>query len=341
MPITLQELAKLSGVSHTTVSLVLRGKDEGRVSEATRERIRRLARERGYRANPVARGLAQGRTFRLAICIYDHLDRYPLLGQFSFHDALARLSRRIHAAGYTIELVECDPRAGHAAMVEDLARKNVDGFMLIRWGVEPAEEVLSALARRDLIGAAIGTALSSPELTWSDVDRRGAIRRATLDLLAEGHDCVVLLDTDEGGRHRQVKVDGFKQALAEDARQDADRQVFRMQATGVAEVARITREARVRCPTATAFVLSDNFYADGVLLELSRAGITPGPDCRLIGFGDTALANRTTPRLTHYSLMVEEQVQFAFDAMMERLNAPPPHTGHHRLLESERVPGGT
>lgn len=54
-PPTLRELARLAGVSHTTVSLSLRNHPS--IPEATRERIRRLADARGYRSNVLVSAL--------------------------------------------------------------------------------------------------------------------------------------------------------------------------------------------------------------------------------------------------------------------------------------------
>lgn len=57
---TAAELGKLAKVSQSTVSLVLTGKWEGRVSKATADRILTLARKTGYRPNPAAQSLRLG-----------------------------------------------------------------------------------------------------------------------------------------------------------------------------------------------------------------------------------------------------------------------------------------
>src|SRR5699024_10210359 len=60
--LTAREVAKLAGVSTSTVSLVLNNKDAGRVSERTREQVIKTAEELGYRVDTLARGLATGRS---------------------------------------------------------------------------------------------------------------------------------------------------------------------------------------------------------------------------------------------------------------------------------------
>ena len=50
-PVTLQDIARRAGVSKMTVSLALRGHPHA--AAATRDRLRRLAKEMGYRPNPL------------------------------------------------------------------------------------------------------------------------------------------------------------------------------------------------------------------------------------------------------------------------------------------------
>jgi LacI family transcriptional regulator len=60
MAITLEEVAKLAGVSRSTASRVANGQPG--VSPATRERVLQVIQEYGYRPDPVARSLASHRS---------------------------------------------------------------------------------------------------------------------------------------------------------------------------------------------------------------------------------------------------------------------------------------
>src|ERR1700736_4835708 len=62
---TIADVARASGVSLTTVSRALSG--NGRLSDRTRQRVRAVATDMGYRPNPVARTLAGARTGVIAI----------------------------------------------------------------------------------------------------------------------------------------------------------------------------------------------------------------------------------------------------------------------------------
>src|SRR5437763_2632495 len=62
--VTIREVADAAGVSPAAVSYALRGIN---VSEETQERVRKVAGELGYEANPIARALASGRTGMVGI----------------------------------------------------------------------------------------------------------------------------------------------------------------------------------------------------------------------------------------------------------------------------------
>ncbi len=67
--ITLRDIAKEAGVSATTVSYVLNG--SGKVSEATRERILKIARKTGYRSNVLARSLRNNKSNMIGVIVED------------------------------------------------------------------------------------------------------------------------------------------------------------------------------------------------------------------------------------------------------------------------------
>lgn len=59
---TMKEVAERTGVSVSTVSLVLNDRDEGRVKPAIAEQVRATAKRLGYRPNPLARSLRTSKT---------------------------------------------------------------------------------------------------------------------------------------------------------------------------------------------------------------------------------------------------------------------------------------
>ncbi len=69
--LTSQDIARLAGVSQTAVSLVLRGRWQGRVGQDTAARILRIAEEKNYRVNRAASLLKTGKTNTIAVVVPD------------------------------------------------------------------------------------------------------------------------------------------------------------------------------------------------------------------------------------------------------------------------------
>jgi LacI family transcriptional regulator len=67
MPVTIKDIAKTAGVSHTTVSRALKGNPA--ISLETRERIQQLARHMGYVPSAVAQSLLSRRTQTIGMVI--------------------------------------------------------------------------------------------------------------------------------------------------------------------------------------------------------------------------------------------------------------------------------
>jgi len=122
MTVTMQDIAKDLKVSVVTVSKVLR--NQGRISDATRKRVLRRAKELNYQMNWVARSLVTRRTYTIGL----------LLPEFThpFFAEIARaVAQTVRARGYhvVISSFEEDP-AVEASEVESLLARQVDGLII-------------------------------------------------------------------------------------------------------------------------------------------------------------------------------------------------------------------
>ncbi|GAA2154426.1 MULTISPECIES: LacI family DNA-binding transcriptional regulator [Glycomyces] len=108
---TSHDVARLAGVSQSTVSFVFTGR-EG-ISAATREKVLQAAAELNYRPNLAARSMRTQRTGRLAVVVpFSGLNLVPLL------EGAVGTARE---AGYTVEVVNLPLESeGHAQEVDDL-----------------------------------------------------------------------------------------------------------------------------------------------------------------------------------------------------------------------------
>jgi DNA-binding LacI/PurR family transcriptional regulator len=99
---TIRDIARAAGVSRTTASAALGG--TGRISDSTRERVRAVAAELGYVANPTARHLKAGRTGAIGIHVPQNLFGYGFYMEFVF--GAAEVSRD---DAFALTLVASEP----------------------------------------------------------------------------------------------------------------------------------------------------------------------------------------------------------------------------------------
>jgi LacI family transcriptional regulator len=123
-PATLVEVAKRAGVSLTTASKAINGKN--RVSEQTRARVMAAARELSFTPNPIARGLITGRSSTVGVIIADSMThRFAVPVMLGAEAALGKID---------LSMITCDARGDRARSLElagMLAARKVDGVLLV------------------------------------------------------------------------------------------------------------------------------------------------------------------------------------------------------------------
>lgn len=94
------DIAKIAGVSQTTVSLVLNNKEAKgvRIPEATRRQVQEVARTLGYVANPLARGLASGRSGLIGLYTFEAM--FPIDHHDFYHPFLVGIESAAEGFGY-------------------------------------------------------------------------------------------------------------------------------------------------------------------------------------------------------------------------------------------------
>lgn len=170
----IKDVAEAAGVSITTVSHALSGK--GRLTDETRERVRRVASELGYTPHPVAQSLASGRTGMIATVVSLPGNAPIAFTQIDYYVALMNAATRT-AVGHGYALVVAPSTAGPATW----ARMPLDGVIVI----DPADgdPTLPMLRRR---GAPIVFVGRDPHGDADDLvveNDRAAATRSVLDHL--------------------------------------------------------------------------------------------------------------------------------------------------------------
>src|ERR1700761_5532175 len=180
--VPIREVADAAGVSPAAVSYALRGIQ---VSGETQERVRKVADELGYEANPIARALASGRTGMVGI-------RGPSLEDLWQQRLVAEAGRALLARDrYALVLDPGGDPGRQRTLATQLRDQHVDG--LIVSPVDPSDAFWTELAEEVPI-VSIGDALPGRGAVGEVLfDNRTGVRRALEHLHALGHRRIAVL----------------------------------------------------------------------------------------------------------------------------------------------------
>ena len=122
---TVHEIAKMAGVSETSVRFVINGQHKKyRISEKTRLKIQNIIDEHGYTINQTARSLKLQKTQTLGLVV-------PRLTNPFFSSFAEKLEYDCRKAGYQL-ITACsdDDEKVEAEVVKNLISRNVDGLFI-------------------------------------------------------------------------------------------------------------------------------------------------------------------------------------------------------------------
>lgn len=200
--VTLQDIADRAGVHRSTVSLALR--DHPRISPAVRERVQGLARELGYRANPLVSALMQSRRTGRAEkdTVIGYVSCYPTrYGWRPPHhdrpDYFPGAEARAQELGYKVEhfwLAEPGMTAERFGAI--LMHRGINGLLI---GRLPPGRMDMDLPWQRFSCVALGRTLATPQLHRVAEDHFAGAWEAMERLLDRGHRRIgfVFSETDE------------------------------------------------------------------------------------------------------------------------------------------------
>lgn len=294
--VTIREVADAAGLSPAAVSYAMRGIQ---VSEETQERVRRLATELGYEANPIARALASGRTGMVGILGASLEDLWQQRLVAEAGRALLDHDR------YALILDPGGDPVRQRMLAGQLCDQQVDGLILSP--VDPADEFWPELAQ-SLAVVSIGNALPRAAVAGEVLfDNRRGVRHALEHLHALGHRRIAVLRPPGSGtadRPAEVFV------LAE-----ADRLGLEVSTVSAPyELQKATALAREvlkadRRPTAV-FCFSDSI-AYGAYAAASELGVEIPRELSVIGYDDNPVSALLGPPLTTFAWDLERLVGVA------------------------------
>lgn len=271
----LKQLSDKLGLSQTTVSRALN--DYPEVNEATRERVKKAAREHNYQPNIRATGLATGKSKTIGHVIPMNSTEVfnPIFGEF-----IAGASQAYSRCGYELSLTMAHEDAEESIYREIASKGSVDGIIVHAPRVnDPRISLLQDLRLPFVIHGRDSS--NETAYSWIDMNNRRAFFRATKLLIDLGHKNICLINGRETLNFAWRRRQGYVDALTAD---HLDIQPELMYSGDLTEANGYSAAASALANTIkpTAFLVSSYVGALGVRRAIHNAGLQMGSDVSVI-----------------------------------------------------------
>lgn len=308
---SLSELARIAGVSISTVSRSLSGNPN--IARATRERIEALALAHGYQINRAARNLRLKRTGAIGVVLpLGHETQQHLSDPF-FMSLIGPLADGLTERGYDLLLsrvIPADPN--WLDQIVDGGR--VDGVLLI--GQSDQIDTIERVAARYMPLVIWGAVVDGYGQLTVGSDNVAGGRIAAEHLLAQGRRSLAFFGNPDVPEFA-ARLTGFRQAMVQSGR-----------GSGLLLPAHLTTEASYEAiraflaqnPPIDGIVAASDVIAMSALRALSDAGLQVPDDVAVVGYDDVMIAAQTTPPLTTIRQDVARGASLMVDLLFERMS---------------------
>ena len=291
--VTSHEVARLAGVSQSTVSRALR--NSPLVTPETRQRVQRIARQQNYVCDTSASSLRLQASRTIAVLVHEELEQMASVINPFFLSLLASITRAAAARHYDVLLSFQQLSENWVADYEN--SNKAEGIILLGYG--GYTDYISKIELLD----------NAHVLTWGPVidgqpghfcgcDNRQGGSLAARHLLGLGHREIAFLgDVSADAPEFRARYDGYREALGDGAA--ARLHALQVDAgpterSGYQAAQALLRRGR---PFTAVFCCSD-LIALGAIHALNTAGIGVPSAVSVVGFDDSPLMSHTTPALT-------------------------------------------
>ena len=309
--VTIKDIARKLGISHSTVSRALSPHASILVKEETRDLVRKVAAEMNYSPNLMARGMVMRETGTLGLLTYqislemfgNQIEQILWTADERDYQILLKIAaNRLHLA----------PLDDQAIQIQQLISRGIDGLLINTRGDEAESERILDTVRGQV--PVVTYSYPTPNLSGVVVDLLGENYEVTEHLIKLGHERIGFLgshwddDTPLSDRGK-----GYGLAMRDYGLTPNYTPVPTIRAESGYHLG---KELGDRF---TALVCRDDYTAMGVCRGLQELGIRIPDDVAVVGYGDIDAAAHMTPALTTQAIPYGAIAEGAMDLMLEQL----------------------
>lgn len=317
MAVRMKDIALALGLSQTTVSHVLRGRDgEFRIGAATARRVRETAERLGYRPNALARNLKHDRACALALAVGDLSDPF-WAGLAIGAQQEAERHEYVLVVSHTGEVLDKERR-----LLDLLREKRVDGLILSPAHLKPHH--LVALQREGRPFVLVDRTIDGLDAPSVVTDSAAGLQLAVDHLVGRGHRRIAYVGGPVHITTFRDRLRGYGEAMARHGLEPGPYAVAPSDPEAARQGAERLFSGRLR---ATAVIAANLWLTIGVLRAVPDA-------VEVVGFDDLYLADLLRRPVTTVAQPVNELGIRAVGLLLEEIARP---GGNRRIVLPPRL----
>jgi len=308
--VTINDVAKVAGVSKSTVSRVLN--KSGGVSPETERQVLKVVSALNYRPSFLARGLATQKSYSIAIVVPDI--RNPFFAHMCW-----KAERTMREHGYSAIICNTGNQTSEEAIyLKHMKDRSVDGIFIAS-AIGDATNIINFKVREDTPVLLFDVAVVGYDIPTVSVDDLYGGREMTKYLIEIGHRRIVFATSDVTYAESQ-RLEGYKVALRE-AGLPVDENLIIV--NDEAEWSRGQCDRLVELMTSgqrpTAVFCSNDLKAIRTYGILREHGIEVPDDVSVVGYDNLDFVGMMSPPLTTMAQPIDQMVEAGVSMLIAEL----------------------
>lgn len=321
MTVTLKDIAERAGVTSATVSMVINNKPN--ISDATRKKVLKIAKELNYYPNVIARGLATKKSNSIGVIV-------PNLASSFVVRVLQGIKSTNRDIEYTVQLFDTvGQKENESQLFQRLAReRRIDGVILISSTV--TDEELNIFREESVPSIIVARKCENLDSVYVN-NEQGAFD-ATEYLIGKGHRSIACITSYKHGATTEDRMQGYKNALQHHNIGFRPELVFTVEDDvmnfGI-EV--FDKLVSAEPPVTAVFVPAGDMVAIGIIKEAKRRGVKVPSELAVVGYDDIPAAEVIEPALTTVRQPKLEMGDYAINMIVDKIEGRESGIKHKEL----------
>jgi len=309
----IEDVARTASVSTATVSRVLSGKTN--VTEATRQRVLKVAEQLNYRPSRVAQSLRSQKSLIIGLLISDI--------QNPFFTSIVRAVEDVaYQHGYAVLLCNSDENAAKEALYIDLMlSEKVAGVILSPSAQDNSSNVYDRLLSTKIPLVIIDRSLPDVEVDTVVVDSFNATYKMISHLIEHGHQRIGCVIGQPNVSTGQARRDGYLKALL-DHKLPTDSSLLRMGIAKSETGYQLTSELLTLAEPPTALFTGNNLLTIGALRAIHEHNLSIPGDIAVAAFDEMDWMFVMNPPLSVVAQPTYKMGNSAADLLLARISNP-------------------